>query len=509
MAAAPDPASPLDQPDSGQARDRLAEPTYSSLDPQDWEAFAALGHRMLDDMIAHLRGLRDGPVWQPLPDPARAALRQPLDDGGADPAAVYERFRALILPYATGNTHPRFTGWVHGGGTPLGMLAEMLAAGLNANLGGRDHAPIEAERQVIRWAARAFGLPGSAGGLIVTGSSIANFIAVLMARGRALGPGSRVQGLGGRRLTAYAAAGVHRCVPDALDMAGLGSAALRRIPTDGEGRMNLGALETAIAQDRAAGAEPFLIVGTAGSVDIGAFDDLAEIAEIAAEQRLWFHVDGAFGALAALSPALAPKVRGMERADSIAFDFHKWAQAPYDAGCILVRDEANQRATFASDAAYLSTSGRGLAANAPWPCDLGPDLSRGFRALKLWFTLQSFGAAKLGQVAEASVALAQHLARRVDAEPELQRLAPVPLNIVCFRYRAPGAAADLDALNARIVAEVQEAGLAAPSTTRIGGALAIRAAFVNHRSRPEDADALVDAVLAAGRAAMREERTSL
>ena len=474
--------------------------TRDDLDPADWEALRALGHRMLDDMVDHLRDLRTEPVWRPLPDKLRAKLRAPLDTSGADPATVYERFRETVLPYATGNTHPRFMGWVHGGGTPLGMLAEMLAAGLNANLGGRDHAPIEVERQVIRWAAEAFGLPSTAGGLLVTGSSMANFIAVLLARTAALGAEVRTEGLGQVRLVAYASTGVHRCVPDALDMAGIGSAGLRRIPVDADYRMDLSALAQAIAADRAAGLTPFLIVGTAGSVDVGAFDDLAAIADIAAREALWFHVDGAFGALAALSPLLRPKVAGMERARSIAFDFHKWAQVPYDAGCILVRDQADQFATFAGAAAYLTPGTRGLAANAPWPCDLGPDLSRGFRALKVWFTVQSFGAAALGKVAERSCALARHLAGLVEAEPELELLAPVPLNIVCFRYRS--APETVDALNRNIVADIQEAGLAAPSTTVINGALAIRAAFVNHRSREEDAEALVSAVLAAGRNAV-------
>jgi glutamate/tyrosine decarboxylase-like PLP-dependent enzyme len=475
----------------------LTNTKADSLDPNDWEALRALGHRMLDDMMDHLRDLRTGPVWQPLPAETRAGLRGPLDTTGADPAAVYARFRETVLPYATGNPHPRFMGWVHGGGTPLGMLAEMLAAGLNANLGGRDHAPIEVERQVIRWAAEAFGLPPTAGGLLVTGSSMANFIAVLLARTAALGAGVRTGGLGPARLVAYASTGVHRCVPDALDMAGIGSAALRSIPVDADFRMDLAALNGAIAADRAAGLTPFLVVGTAGSVDVGAFDDLTAIAEIATREALWFHVDGAFGALAALSTELRPKVAGMERARSIAFDFHKWAQVPYDAGCILVRDQADQLATFASDAAYLTPGTRGLAANAPWPCDLGPDLSRGFRALKVWFTVQSFGAEALGAVAERSCALARHLAALVADEPELELLAPVLLNIVCFRYRAE--AGVVDALNAAIVADIQEAGLAAPSTTTIGGALAIRAAFVNHRSRAEDAKALVAAVLAAGR----------
>ena len=471
----------------------------SDLDPEDWDAFRVLGHRMLDDMVDHLQGRSHEPVWQPLPPDLRQTFRAPLPVDGAAAEDVYARFQHSILPYSTGNTHPRFMGWVHGGGTPLGMLAEMLAGGLNANLGGRDHAPIEAERQVIRWAASAFGLPETAGGLLVTGSSMANFMAVLMARRTALGTESRETGIGAARLTAYASTGVHRCVPDALDMAGLGSGALRRIPVGPDFRMDLAALRDAMARDRAAGFTPFMLVGTAGSVDVGAFDDLNALANLAEAESLWFHVDGAFGALAALSPELRPKVAGMARAHSIAFDFHKWAQAPYDAGCILVRDQADQIATFASPAAYLTATARGLSGNAPWPADLGPDLSRGFRALKLWFALQVFGADRLGAVAEQSCANARHLAARIAGEPELELLAPVPLNIVCFRYRA-AKAETLDSLNAGIVADIQEAGLAAPSTTIIGGHLAIRAAFVNHRTRPEDADALVDAALAAGRA---------
>ncbi len=467
----------------------------TDLDPKDWEAFRRIGHRMLDDMIDHLRDRRTEPVWRPLPDATRETLRAPLDPAPCPLATIYDQFREQILPYGTGNTHPRFMGWVHGGGTPVGMLAEMLAAGLNANLGGRDHAPVEVERQVIRWAAEAFGLPATAGGLLVTGSSMANFMAVLMARTAALGADCRRDGLRDVRLTAYASASAHRCVPDALDMAGIGSAALRLIPTNNDFAMDQSALAAAIAADRQQGAKPFMVIGTAGSVDIGAFDDLPAIADLCAAEDLWFHVDGAFGALAALAPGLRHLVRGMDRARSIAFDFHKWAQVPYDAGCILVRDQADQLATFASSAAYLRPGARGLAANAPWPCDLGPDLSRGFRALKVWFTLQAFGADRLGAVAQQSCTIARHLAERIRAEPELELLAPVPLNIVCFRYRGT----DPDNLNAELAADLQEAGIAAPSTTVIGGALAIRAAFVNHRSRIEDADILVEAVLATGR----------
>ncbi len=468
----------------------------AGLDPEDWTALRRLGHRMVDDMVDFLAGIGSRPVWQQMPDALRAELTEALPRDPADPDVVYADFRRLVAPYATGNLHPRFMGWVHGGGNPMGMLADLLAAGLNANLGGRDHAPIEIERQVIRWSAAMLGLPERTSGLLVTGTSIANLIAVLVARTAALGADVRHVGLQRAPLVAYASAAAHGCVPRAMDMAGLGTDALRLIECDGNGRVRLPALADAVARDIESGLRPFLLVGTAGSVNIGAIDDLAALAAFAREHALWLHVDAAFGALAALSPRLQPRLAGIEQADSVAFDFHKWAQVPYDAGCVLVRDPAAHLAAFAAPADYLRRERRGLAGGHPWPCDLGPDLSRGFRALKVWMTLRVYGADRLGRVVEQCCDLAQALAARVDAEPQLERLAPVALNIVCFRFI--GADGDLDRLNAEIVADLQEAGIAAPSTTILGGRLAIRAAIVNHRTREEDVEALVDGVLQAG-----------
>jgi glutamate/tyrosine decarboxylase-like PLP-dependent enzyme len=237
-----------------------------------------------------------------------------------------------------------------------------------------------------------------------------------------------------------------------------------------------------------------MVIGTAGTVDTGAIDDLDALADLCAAEHLWFHVDGAFGALAILAPDIAPRLGGIERADSIAFDFHKWGQVPYDAGFVLVRDGVQHRDTFASPAAYLRREARGLAAGSPWPCDFGPDLSRGFRALKAWFTLKVYGTERLGEVVSKSCALARYLASRIAAEPRLELVAPVELNIVCFRYRGP------DELNAEIIADLHESGLAAPSATVIDGRVAIRAAIVNHRTEPGDIDTLVAATLACGRA---------
>jgi aromatic-L-amino-acid decarboxylase len=468
-----------------------------SLDPEDWTDLRLLGHRMVDDMFDHLAGLRDGPVWQPMPEASRRELRRALPRRPTPAEAVYANFQRLVQPYATGNLHPRFMGWVHGGGNPVGMLAELLAAGLNANLGGRDHAPIEIERQVIAWAAEMLGFPENASGVLVTGTSIANLIGVLVARSAMLGPSVRRDGVGDSKLVAYTSAAAHGCLPRAMEMAGLGRDALRMIACDDQGRMKVDLLRQCLALDKAQGVRPFLLVGTAGTVDIGAIDDLTALADFAEEAGLWFHVDAAFGAIAALAPKLRPLLAGIERAGSVAFDFHKWAQVPYDAGCIVVRNASRQLETFGAEAAYLRREQRGLAGGGVWPCDLGPDLSRGFRALKVWMTLSVYGADRIGAIAQQTCDLATILADRVDREPALERLAPVALNIVCFRYIA--ADGDLDRLNADIVADLQEAGIAAPSTTVVNGVLAIRAAVVNHRTNRADIEILVNAILEAGR----------
>ncbi len=462
------------------------------LDPDDWYELRQAGHRMLDDMFDHLAHLREQPVWRTPPSTGAFDRELPLD--GRPVEAVYEEFRRDILPYAVGNLHPGFMGWVHGGGSAVGMLAEMLAGGLNANLGGRNQAPLAVERQVIAWAAQMTGLPPETSGVLVTGTSIANFLGVLVARRAVLGEQVRSAGLGGARLVAYTSAAAHGCIPQALDMAGLGTDALRSIPADSAGRLDTALLRAAVAADRAAGRQPFLVVGTAGTVDTGAVDDLAGLAALCRTEGLWFHVDAAFGALACLAPSLRPLLRGIEQADSLAFDFHKLGQVPYDAGCFLVRDQQRQLDTFVQDNAYLRRDERGLAAGFPWPCDLGPDLSRGFRALKIWMTIAVYGADRLGQVAEECCRVARALAAAVEREAALELLAPVTLNIVCFRVRALD-----DAGNAALVADLQELGRFAPSTTRIDGKLAIRCAIVNHRTLESDATGLVGAVLALAR----------
>ncbi len=462
----------------------------TALDPADWDAFRAEARRALDFAIDRLRTAGDGPVWRPTPDAVRQRFAEPLPRSPRALPAVLDDVESLIAPFVVGNTHPRFFGWAHGAGTPVGMVAELLAAGLNANCGGRDHIGPIVERQVALWAAEAFGLPATSSGVFVTGASQANFLGLLVARDAVLGHGVRQGGLraGAGQLTAYASTEAHGCVSQAMELAGVGSDFLRCIPTDHAGALRTADLRRAIGADRAAGLTPFLVVGTAGGVNFGAFDDLNALADLCAEEGLWLHVDGAFGALAALSPQLRPLVRGLERAQSVAFDFHKWAHVPYDAGFLLVADAAAHRATFAAPAAYLSRAPRGLAAGEDWPCDYGPDLSRGFRALKVWLTFQALGADAIARSMEAGCAAARRLAARIDASSVFELSAPVPLNIVCFSLigAATGEA------NREIVMRLQERGLAAPSTTRIGARTVIRAAIFNHRTSPTDVDALID-----------------
>ncbi len=473
----------------------MLKTSEASLDPENWQDFRQQGHRMLDDMLDYIENLRERPVWQPIPPAARAVFAAPLPKQSGDLREAHQTFMQDVLPYAIGNSHPGFMGWVHGGGNPVGMLAEMLSAGLNANLGGREQIPVEVERQLLRWVRELFDFPETATGLFVTGTSMANLISVLVARTAAQGCEVREQGLpDGHRLTAYTSVSAHVSVAQALDMAGIGTNALRKISLNVQFQMDVADLERKIAEDKVAGMTPFMIAATAGTVDVGAIDPLQAIADIAKREGIWFHVDGAFGALGMLAGDIAPRLSGIERADSIAFDFHKWGQVPYDAGFVLVRDGELHHNTFASPVAYLKRETRGMAAGSPWPCDFGPDLSRSFRALKTWFTLQVYGSEKLGSVISNTCALAQYLRQRVEDSHELELLAPVALNIVCFRYRSE----EPDRVNADIVIALQESGIVAPSSTTINGHFAIRAAIVNHRTEIRDIDALIEATLLFG-----------
>ena len=486
----------------------MAESGELSLDPGsevEWKAFRSLAHRMVDDTVDHLSTLRDQPAWQKPSDQARAALDHPIPHKGEGADAAYRDFLDFVRPYPVGNLHPRFWGWVMGNGTPLGMMADMLAAGINANVGGFDQAPSLVEEQVHAWLAELMGMPKTTTGLFVTGGSMANLIGLATARhAHATRAGLDIREGGhlgiGRQMTCYGSSETHNWARKSVEFLGLGNSSYRRIPVNDRYEIDLAALEARVREDRTAGHLPFCVIGTAGTVNTGATDDLQALAAFARRDGLWFHVDGAFGALARLAPALRPIVSGIEEADSIGFDLHKWGYLPIECACVLVRDGEAHRAAFATTANYLTANPRGVNPGGMIFADRGVDLTRSFKALKVWMSFKAHGVEAFGQLVEQNVAQARYLAELVAAAPDLELMAPVPLNIVCFRYAPKGIPdAELDAVNEEILIQLQEKGIAVPSGTRLKGRFAIRVANTNHRSRREDFALLVQKVVELGR----------
>ncbi len=480
----------------------MDQPREESLDPQDWEAMRALGHRMVDDMLTYLQTVRERPVWQPVPDRVKQNLKKPLPKGPQSPEDAYHDFVQDVLPYPLGNIHPRFWGWVMGNGTPFGVLAEMLAATMNPNLGGGNHVANEVELQVLDWCKEMLGFPMSASGLLVSGGSMANFVGLTVARNTMAGFDIRRQGLPAapKRLVLYGSVEMHSSIEKAVDLLGLGRDALRMIPVNDRFQIDLAALEKSIAADKAAGFQPFCVIGNAGTVNTGAIDPLNTLADIAQREKMWFHVDGAFGALAAVSPELRPHVSGIERADSLAFDLHKWMYMPFEAGCILVRDKEAHRLAFTLTPEYLAHFERGAAGGSHWFNEYGLQLSRGFRALKVWLSIKEHGIEKYGRVIKQNVEQCKYLTQLIQASPDLELLAPTSLNIVCFRFKATGLHEEkLNHLNEKIMMELHEQGIAVPTYTTLNGKFAIRVAHTNHRTHREDFDLLVREVVRLGK----------
>ncbi len=465
-----------------------------TLDPQDWQAMRRLGHCMVDDMIVYLRTLRERPAWQPIPPQVKERLHQPLPQKPEGAEAAYQDFVENVLPYPHGNIHPRYWGFVNGTGTVFGMFAEMLAAAMNPNVGGADHSAVYVERQVLDWCKEMLGYPPEASGILVSGGSMANLLGLAIARNTKTDFDIRTEGVRAApgMLTVYCSSETHSSVQKAVELLGLGSKALRKVPVDREYRLDSSHLEKMIAEDRKAGHIPFCVVGTAGTVNTGAIDPLDRIADICRRENLWFHVDGAFGSLAALVPEMRDRLRGMTGADSIAFDLHKWMYLPYEAGCVLVKNKAAHEKAFAVVPAYLAKHERGLMAGPEWFANYGIQLTRGFRALKAWLVLKEHGLEKFRTLIRQNIAQAQYLADLVEKSESLELLAPVPLNVVCFRFTS--ARLDekvLNELNRELLMELHERGIAVPTSTVLQGKYALRVAITNHRSRKEDFEALV------------------
>ncbi len=403
----------MDKPAGTQAA--VAEET---LDPADWAGAQALSHRIVDDAIGYLRDVRERPVWQQMPAEVREFYEAPLPRSPAPLGEVYRELTEKLMPYPMGNIHPRFWSWYMGSGNYTGALAEFLAAVQGSNLGGGNHAAAAMDQQVVNWCKQMLGFPASASGTLVSGGSMANLIGLTVARNVKAGIDVREEGVAAipRPLRFYGSDQMHSCHRKAVESLGLGNRALRRIPTDAGLRIDIGALRAAIAEDRAAGYRPACVIGNAGTVNTGAIDDLEALARVAAEEGLWFHVDGCIGALIAIAPHNAYRVAGIERADSVALDPHKWLHAPFEAGCVLVRDAAAHRGTFAVSPEYLESTPRGLA-SAEWLYEFGLQTTRGFRALKIWMALKEHGIEKFGRLIDQNIAQAQYLSGLIEAEP--------------------------------------------------------------------------------------------
>jgi len=471
-----------------------------TLDPEDWSALRALGHQMVEDMLSYLENIRERPCWQALPPEVHASFSKPLPGKPQGAESAYQDFKENVLPFPCGNIHPRFWGWVHGTGTAGGMLADMLASGMNSNVVGGDHAAVYVEYQVLSWLKEALGYPAEASGVLVSGGSMANFVGLAVARNSQAGWDVKRAGLANSQpLVMYGSTETHNCVQRAVEALGLGTEGLHYVQTDDDFRINVPALKQAVEEDRKCGKIPVCVVGNAGTVNTGAIDDLSALADFCRTEKLWFHVDGAFGAMAAISPQLRPLLRGMERADSLAFDLHKWMYMPYDVGCVFVRSEEKHRATFSVSASYLDKQTRGAGGGPTWFKEYGLELSRGARALKAWFSLKEHGQERFQRQVQQNVAQAKYLTELIEADERVELLAPVPLNVVCFRFRnGLGDEKTLTALNQEILLRLQESGVAVPSSTTLGGRFAIRVANVNHRSRREDFEYLLREVIRIG-----------
>ncbi|HWR36782.1 MAG TPA: pyridoxal-dependent decarboxylase [Clostridia bacterium] len=485
---------------NGQNKHNLEEAIHS-LEPQDWGEFHDLAVRALEDMLEWLKTSRSHPVWRPMPQDVRRRLDEPLPAHGQSPEAAYEQFNELVRPYCNGNAHPRFWGWVQGSGLPLAMIADMLAAGINPHMAGFDQAPRLVEEQVLRWLSSMMGFPDTASGLMTSGASMANTVALTVARSAKADWDVRREGVraGSWQLTAYCSEETHSCIQKAMELLGIGSNALRRIPTDAEYRIDLDKLEAELDRDVANGFEPFCIIGNAGTVNTGAIDNLTALARIAKQRGIWFHVDGAFGALASISPKLRERVTGLELADSVAFDLHKWMYLPFESGCVLVKDAVAHARTFAVSPAYLGGDERGIIAGGLPFADRGIELTRGFKALKVWMCLKAYGVETFAAYIERNVEQANYVGHLVRESENLQLLTPISLNIVCFRYAAAALDAGiLDSINREIMLQLQETGVAVVSSTMLDGKLALRCAIVNHRSEQSDFDELISAVRSIG-----------
>jgi len=468
------------------------------------EEVRRLGQRATDLVAEHRATLLDRPVFGKV-GPQAPLFDRPLPRKGLPADDVLAFVREHVLPFAFGNSHPRFFAFINATADPLGTVADYLAAAMNPNCWGGDHAAVHVETQVMRWLAEILGLPPTAEGILASGGSMANFTALAAAR-RAMAKGDvREEGMAGvARMVVYASDQVHNCVDKSVDLLGLGLKQLRRIETDDHFRLRVDRLRVAVAADRRDGLHPAIVVGNAGTVNTGSIDPLDEVADFCREEGLWFHADGAYGGLAVISPRLRPLFAGMERADSVAADPHKWMYVPYAAGAALVREPGRLADTFRKPAEYLVHDALSPVIGPTSFNDRGPELSRGFRALKVFMGLLRHGTNGYAKAIEHDVALARFLADEVKRRPDFELLAEPALSIVNFRYRSAHAGVGsegpvLDALNRHVVNRLVGEGGFFLAPTLLKGRVSMRVAITNFRTREDDLVALLDEASRAGK----------
>ncbi len=499
------------------ARQSQTPPRHAPL-AMDRETFRALAHALVDQLADLLDSVPGRPITpNDTPSEVRRALdlNRSLPEEGTAAGPLLERAGRELFEHSLFNAHPRFFGYITAPPAPIGILGDFLASALNPNVGAWMLSPAatEVEAQTIRWVAELIGYPTGCGGLFVSGGNMANVVCFLAARAAKAPWNVREQGVAGgsgQDLVVYASAETHTWIQKATDLAGLGTKAVRWIPTDAALRMDVRALQDQIETDTRGGATPFLVVGTAGSVSTGAVDPLRDIATLCRERDLWFHVDGAYGGFAAAVPEASADLLALSEADSVAVDPHKWLYAPLEAGCSLVRNVDHLRSAFAYHPAYYHFDE--AAVNY---VDHGPQNSRGFRALKVWLALQHVGASGYRQMISDDIGLSRALARAVDEHPEL-RLETQSLSIATFRFvplelaarlDEPAVVEYLDTLNRRLLDAIQRGGEAFVSNAVVGGRYLLRACIVNFHTSQADVDALPEIVVRVGRALDAESRT--